>query len=58
MEHIITGLVDDRNLLNKPGQLRKKAEQEGFLFFPSLIPAEEIRLLRIAMLEILEKHQY
>ena len=58
MKHIITGLPDDRDLLKNPQQLRKKAEQEGFLFFPSLIPAEEIRLLRIAMLEILEKYQY
>lgn len=54
--NIETGFEDRTPLLTKPAELRRAAQEDGFLYFREFLPREEILELRRQMLEIVERH--
>ena len=48
--------VDSTALLTQPEQLRARAEQDGYLFFRGLLPAEAISPVREDLLDVVERH--
>jgi hypothetical protein len=47
---------DSTDLLGHPGELRARAERDGYLFFPGLLDPEPILRLRAKVLDILTRH--
>jgi ectoine hydroxylase-related dioxygenase (phytanoyl-CoA dioxygenase family) len=48
--------VDSTALLTQPEQLRARAEQDGYLFFRGLLPADAISPVREDLLDVVERH--
>lgn len=48
--------VDSTALLSEPEALRARGEQEGYLFFKGLLPAEAILPVREDLLNVVERH--
>jgi len=53
---VITGFTDSTPLLETPDALRARADDEGFLFFKSLLPKEPLLELRGQILEIVDRY--
>ena len=49
--------VDCSEDLGNPERLRARAADNGYLFFPGLLPAAEVLAVRHAVLEVAEEHQ-
>ncbi len=49
-------LIESQELLSKPGALRQRLAEDGYLFFRGLLPLAPLRSLRGEMLEICQKH--
>lgn len=56
MERTLTGFIDSTDLLNKPEQLRNRAQEEGYLYFKGLLPRELISDLRLQILTICDQY--
>ena len=50
------GFADSSELLDAPGALRERADQDGYLFFKNFLPKEPLLELRRQMLAVLAKH--
>ena len=48
--------IDSTDLLNQPEALRKRGEEEGYLFFRGLLPKEEVLSLRRDLLALVERY--
>jgi ectoine hydroxylase-related dioxygenase (phytanoyl-CoA dioxygenase family) len=51
-------LIDSTPLLGSPTELRARGARDGYLFFRSLIPSEEVAIVRTAVLEALERNHW
>lgn len=49
---------ESAQLIAKPDKLRQRAEEEGYLFFRNLLPAEAVLGLRKEVLEVCRKHGF
>ena len=49
--------VDCSEDLGNPERLRARGADNGYLFFPGLLPAAEVLAVRRAVLEVAEEHQ-
>ena len=52
----ISHFVDCSGVTQDPEQLRYLAAQNGYLYFPGLLPAEDVLALRRAILHIADRH--
>lgn len=50
-----TGFADSTPLLDRPQELRRRHEEDGFLFFRGLLPREDVLALRTDFLDILHR---
>ena len=48
--------VDSTSLLGNPQALRRRAQEEGYLFFRGLLPQSDLLDLRGELLEVVERH--
>jgi hypothetical protein len=53
---ICEGFTDSTELLDRPAELRARAEADGFLYFRQFLPAEPVRELRRQILEIVQRY--
>jgi len=53
---VVTGFTDSTPLLESPGELRQRADEDGFLFFKGFLPTDLVLELRRQVLEILDGH--
>lgn len=54
---VIVGFEDATALLNRPEELRARADRDGYLFFRGLLPAEDILEVRRQLLDIMAHHK-
>lgn len=54
--HRVAPLEDTTALLDQPGALRVRAEQDGLLFFRGLLDPEKVNKLRSQILQICDQH--
>lgn len=47
---------DAVELIDRPAKLRRRMRQDGYLFFPKLLPMEPVERLRLDVLRILRRH--
>lgn len=47
---------DASELINRPAELRRRMRQDGYLFFPKLLPTKPVERLRLDVLRILRRH--
>ena len=52
----ISQFVDCSGAKEDPERLRCLAEQNGYLYFPGLLPAEDVLAVRLAILQIADRH--
>ena len=50
-------LVDCNSATQDPEQLRYLAAQNGYLYFPGLLPVEDVSAVRRAVLPIADRHR-
>ena len=53
---VLTGFEDATPLLGDPEALRRRADEEGVLFFRGLLPREHVLEVRRQLLEVLDSH--
>lgn len=49
---------ESTDLIDNPAQLRQRARETGYLFFPGLLPADNLLQLRKEVLEICKRHGF
>jgi hypothetical protein len=52
----LTGFTDSTDLLDSPEALRRRADEDGFLFFKRFLPTEPVLELRRQILEVVRRH--
>lgn len=58
MAVITSGFIDSTPLLNDPEALKKRAEQDSFLFFKGLLPREDVLNVRRKFLTVLDEYNW
>jgi hypothetical protein len=48
--------VDSRSVLGDPTELKRRIDQDGYLYFTGLLPREPLEAVRLAWLEIADQH--
>jgi hypothetical protein len=54
----VNELIDSTNDLGDRATLRSRSEEDGYLFFRSLLPAEDILLMRSELLSVVRAHGF
>ena len=52
---VIVGFEDSTPVLDRPEELRARADRDGYLFFRGLLPAEDVLEVRRQLLGIMVK---
>lgn len=57
IQHVLP-FTPSTDLINEPAKLRERATEQGYLFFPQLLPADAVLALRSDVLEVCKRHHF